>query len=129
MKPTFPKLDYAEIYEKYPLSVEKIVDWFCANEDIVKGMLQAEGDIRMDEMKNVMWKTVPMVIQFDPRKLYEFFDSRGIFINILGHPEKEGAFTCHNSKERVSEVGENRIEAEEKAFMRAFSILEKELAG
>lgn len=128
-KATYLKLDFdGVIYPKFPQSVKAITNWFCSREDIINGLLGIDGgEATKEEIRGIMGQIVPVIIQNDPRKLYEFFDDQGIIISIAVHTDLEGRFIYFNSKENHSFSADNRILAEEGAFLGAFSVLEKEL--
>jgi hypothetical protein len=127
-KQTYLQLDYAEVHEKYPLSVERLIEWFAGREDIVKGISESEGgELNEVQLKQMMGQVVPMIIQHDPRKLYEFFDENKIIIYIGGHPDTTDLFVHHNNRIQISNTASSRGEAEKGAFMDAFGLLEHDL--
>lgn len=128
MKKTYLTLSYDDIVGKYPKVVNSIVSWFCAKQDIVGGLMGMEGDgATADEIKEAMKQVVPMIIQHDPRKLYEFFDEKDIRIFISAYPDDDSIFIYHNSSTNHSLTADSRIDAEERAFMDGFILLEKQL--
>jgi len=132
-KPTYLKLDFdGVIYPKYPQCVKAITNWFASREDIIMGLIGIDGGDMTDEasknqIRDLMVQIVPVIIQNDPRKLYEFFDDQGIRIFIGDHPDGNTMFTYHNSRINHSFSAENRIDAEKGGFLGAFDVLEKEL--
>lgn len=127
-KPTYLKLDFdGVIYPRFPQSVKAITDWFASREDIIQGLLGIDGGAATHpEIKAILVQIVPVIIQNDPRKLYEFFDDQEIYISIAVHSDEDRFFYYH-SKNHHSYSADNRILAEEGAFMKAFETLEKEL--
>lgn len=132
-KPTYLKLDFdGIIYPQFPQSVKAITDWFCSREDIVEGLIGIDGGAATHpEIKAILVQIVPVIIQNDPRKLYEFFDDRKIFISVTTYVSAEGevGFNYYVFNAPYSDSAKTRIEAEERAFLKAFAVLEKELQG
>lgn len=117
-------LDYEYIKATYPLSVELIENWYMGREEIVQGMKNIGSELQGKELvKNL----TAMVIQHDPRKLYDTFDDLGIriYISSVAGRTDEGIFYSYNSEERKSKPFNTRIEAEKDAFMGAFNVLEQ----
>jgi hypothetical protein len=122
MSKQFLSLDYAEIKDKFPLSQREIAEWFTKK----SGEL---SEIRPADVERV----VAAVVQFSPRNLYDAFDDLGCRIYITDHQSSSlepggPPFYYYNSMNRASKVASTRKEAEAKAFMEAFEILEKTLA-
>ncbi len=128
-KPTYLKLDFdGVIYPRFPQSVKAIVDWFSSREDIVEGLMGIDGGAASkDEIREILKLVVPAIIQNDPRKLYEFFDDKGILISIALVDPGDTRFAYFHNKDYHSFSADNRILAEEGGFMKAFEYLEKEL--
>lgn len=123
-------LDYEIIKSTYPLSLDRIEKWFLSREDIREGMKQMGTNIEQGE---VLKQFVGMIIQHDPRKLYDVFDNFNVRIFISEHPDDvflgEGEnkrMVYYNSYARQSKPADSRIDAEEKAFMDAFNVLENQ---
>src|ERR1051325_3671266 len=116
-KKTHVGLNYTEIRDKYPMSVEKLKDWVSKTAGIANGL-------REEELIDAVDKIVPMMVQYNARSLYEFFDDQNIIIYIGFHPDSRERFVYVNSKTGYSRPAENRIEAEEGAFIDAFDTLE-----
>lgn len=116
------QLDYKEICEKYPKSVERIKEWFKNHDLIKRNFKDMDLDLEDDETLSM---TVGLVIQFDPRKLYDVFDSLGIIISISDY---SGVFSYVNNKQMYSANKNTRVEAEIAAFIDAFTELEGQLS-
>jgi hypothetical protein len=120
-------LDYESIVKKYPMSVRAITTWLLGRKDVAENMQYLLDDAKLkgktpEEMfsENI----VPPIVQFDPRKLYDFFDYHKIWISTrrfrnLWEAEVEPIL--------LSSSTENRIEAERQGFIIAFEGLEKRL--
>jgi|SRR5882762_55664 len=130
-KPTYLKLDFdGVIYPRFPQSVKAITDWFCSREDIIEGLIGIDGGtLSKEEVVVIMKQVVPVIIQNDPRKLYEFFDDKGLYISINLFVGAEGdiGFNYYVFKSPHSNSRKTRIEAEEGGFLEAFSVLEEQL--
>ena len=104
-------MNWNEIKQKYPKAEEDFAKWYFQNFD-----------------KQVEWVLNKSVAVFD-RTLFDFFDEQVIYISI-------GAFMVFGI--RIYDKGatifadsdyKTRTEAEEKAFEKAFEILENKLEG
>lgn len=127
-KKTHLILDYEQISRKYPKTIEGIIKWLSDKQEVVEALVEnGEAGNNRESILETLGQVVPMIIQFDPRKLYEFFDQRNVRIFISGHPDNDSIFIYHNSATNHSYPADSRIEAEEKAFIDAFAVLEKEL--
>jgi hypothetical protein len=115
-------LDYEHVVQQYPQAVEKVRKWFLGRDDIREGMKQFGTDI---EQKAVMERFISMIIQHDPRKLYDPFDALGFKVFITSHPDFDDSFFYYNSYTKNSLPAASRIEAEKAAFMNVFELLEK----
>lgn len=124
MEKSYLNLDYEGIKNNFPRSLRAVEEWFLQNNDIAKG-LKVLG---VDTQGSAMSRIVMSVIMFDPRKLYDVFDSLGCRIYITPHPEVTEAFCYYNSIEKTSRVAGTRKLAEVGAFLEAFEILDKKLA-
>lgn len=120
-------LDFSKIQAACPKAVKEVIEWFCNKKDLIEGLIGMDGgNAKKEEIQEAMKHVVPMIIQYDPRKLYDFFDDWEIIISISQH---EGdMFTVHNSRTKHSVAAENRAEAELIGFTEAFKELEKQLS-
>lgn len=125
MEKSYISLDYEGIKNNFPRALTAVEGWFLANNDIAKGLKVMGVDM---SHTSAMSKLVMSVIMFDPRKLYDVFDSLGCKIYITHHPEVAEAFCYYNSVEKTSKVAPARRNAEVAAFLEAFEVLEKTLA-
>lgn len=123
MPTIFPTLDYAKIEARYPKSFDKINEWLFQQEELIKLTVEMTGDKDLNEAKA---QFTAMLIQLDPRKLYEVFDALGVKISIMYNKESN-MWTHFNSKKDYSYTAGSRIEAEQTAFEDAFDELEKSL--
>lgn len=126
---TYLNLDFdGVIYPRFPQSVKAVIAWFCSREDIIEGLVGMSGDkASKEEIKEAFKQVAPIIIQHDPRKLYEFFDDQGIKICIGVHPDSDSMFVYYNSVKKESFTASIRSEAERLAFVDAFNILEGRL--
>jgi hypothetical protein len=119
-------IDATDMRQKFPASVAKVEKWFLENE-IFRSNLSKQG-IDLTDM-STLGNFIDMIIAYDPRKLYDVFDSLGCRIFILDHPDGglEGddptAFVFYNSIKRESKSAPTRIQAEQLAFVDAFELL------
>lgn len=132
----FPTLDFLQIEQRYPKSVKRIQQWLFEQEELKAKTNEFVDPKNPEESKR---QFTGMLIQMDPRKLYDVFDSLGFMISIsyaVYETENisEGYFTYDvvspNANERLIETGKiakNRIEAEQTVFHDAFEYLEKQL--
>lgn len=114
------QLNFSEIFDKYPKSVKKIISWFASREDLATYIRRENPKANLLEIVTNM---VPMIIQHDARKLYEFFDTQDIIISVY-QDIHSGNFVWTNSKSHYSSSADSRIEGEVAAFMSAFDYLE-----
>ncbi len=119
-------MDWNKIKEKYPKAFNKMLQgqcWFSELDDYDTLQIspKEEPDLLINE-----------------RDLYDFFDEQGIYINICTHKsiyDEPDKFTISwydiflNKAENIAHDGNyySRTEAEEKAFEKAFEILEGKL--
>lgn len=123
MPTIFPTLDYIKFEARYPKSVAKIQEWLFEQEELKQMENQLiEGQDPVEAKSQF----TAMLIQLDPRKLYEVLDSLGIRISITYNSTTE-MWTFFNSKDDYSYTANSRIEAEQTAFDDAFEELEKSL--
>lgn len=116
-------LDYELIRKEYPHTVRKIEMWYEGLEHMNWNLLSEKHD-----KQELVVQLVSMVIQHDPRKLYDFLDEQGCRIFITDFETQTGSlenpmFYYYNSVQRISKSAESRIEAERGAFMDAFKLL------
>lgn len=123
-------LSYDKVQKEFPKAVEDIIKWLSSKEELKEAIVsEAEGKISDDELMMAVGQIAPMIIQFDPRKLYEYFDENNVKIFISSHPDSNDVFIHHNSVVGHSYPANSRIEAEEQAFLEAFSVVEKRLVN
>lgn len=123
MPTIFPTLDYEKFQARYPKSIEKIKEWLFEQEELAKMTDDMVVNGNPEEAKT---QFTAMIIQLDPRKLYEVFDSLGVKISITYNTSTE-MWTFFNSKDDYSYTANSRIEAEQTAFDDAFEELENSL--
>lgn len=121
----FPTLDFIQIKARYPKAVAKIQEWVF-NQPELQSVTDEFIDLKDPEKSKEMF--VGMMIQMDPRKLYDIFDSFGITISVY----KSDSSTFRSSA-LGGEIPNNenltstRHDAEQSAFHDAFELLEKQL--
>ncbi len=120
-------LNTEELRSKFPYTVAKIEKWFIENEHFQKNMALQGIDIADF---SILTKFVDMIITYDPRKLYDVFDSLGCRIFILSHPDGSLSedvdptnFLFYNNIKKESKSAATRVEAEYHAFTDAFELL------
>jgi len=119
-------LDFELINRNCPRAVEAAIDWFCNKEDLINGLIGMDGgQASKKEITEAMKHLVPMLIQYDPRKLYDFFDDKGIIISVTQHDND--MFAVYNSITKHSVASDSRNQAEAIGFTDAFAVLEKQL--
>lgn len=123
MTTIFPTLDYEKFAARYPKSLEKIQEWLFQQEEL-QGMTTEIANGR--DVNEAKAQFTAMIIQLDPRKLYEVFDALGIKISITYNSTTD-MWTFFNSKDDYSYTANSRIEAEQTAFDDAFEELENSL--
>lgn len=123
MSTIFPTLDYRNIEARYPKSVKRIEEWLFEQEELKNMDNELTNDQNPEEVKK---QFTAMIIQLDPRKLYEVFDSLGIKISIMYNKESN-MWTHFNNKKDYSYTANSRIEAEQTAFDDSFEELENSL--
>jgi len=122
----FPSLDFIQIKARYPKAVERIQKWIFDQPEL-QSVTDEFIDPKDPERSKEMF--VGLLVQMDPRKLYDIFDSLAIhasvFLGDVGH------WNYEVSKAGDPEVhlfsANSRHEAEQSAFHDAFELLEKQL--
>lgn len=116
---TFPTLDFLQVKARYPKSVEKIKEWIFSQPEF-----NSEDFVDANHPEESKEQFTGLLIQMDPRKLYDIFDSFGIYISIS---YTANVWIFHNNKDEAGFSANSRHEAEQSAFHDAFEILEKTL--
>jgi hypothetical protein len=118
-------LDPGELRKAFPVAVARVEKWFVTNQKIRGALGNVGADIT--DMA-ILSRMVDMIIQFDPRKLYDVFDELGCRIYVSEHPDGQisPGFITYNSMIRESAVANTRVEAEYLSFMKAFELLNKD---
>lgn len=119
----FPSLDYLNIEARYPKSIIKIKEWLFSQDELMK---QTENFVDPKKPEESKRQFVGMIIQMDPRKLYDVFDALGIYISVT-YNKSIDVWTFYNSHQEYSYTADTRIQAEQTAFHDAFEYLEKTL--
>jgi hypothetical protein len=116
-----------KIVEKFPLSTEVIREWALKKMvDSFTGHIETEDFEKFLLEKGVHLSQIIDIIDTNPRILFDIFDDHKIYINIikfLNHFE----YAIQNFKSVILEKFETRKQAELKAIIFAFSILEEQL--
>lgn len=124
MTTIFPTLDFLVVENRYPKAVKAVTKWLFEQEELEKATKDFVDKKNPDESKR---QFTGMLIQMDPRKLYEVFDSFQIYISIR-YSERAFWFDLESpTTKSVSATTTSRILAEQTAFYDAFDILEKQL--
>lgn len=115
-----------ELLEKHPLSAEVVKAW------ILEQMLESfKDDSVPDEFKDYMRQQgvendkVAVMIDAQPRFLFDVFDANDVIIETIVFPDKE--FSCKIGMQATTLSWKTRREAEAFSIEAAFEILEKKL--
>jgi hypothetical protein len=119
----FPILDFAQINARYPKAVKRITEWIFEQPEM---KAVTEEYIDPKHPKESKEQFTGLLIQMDPRKLYDVFDSFEIYISITQADEGQ-AFSYSNNHDNAIYNAPGRHIAEVSAFHDAFEILEKQL--
>jgi len=119
----FPTLDFVQIKARYPKALAKIQKWVFEQPEL-QSVTDEFVDPKNPEKSKEMF--VGLMIQMDPRKLYDIFDSFNIFISVS--KGELDSFRSHVLGEDLhgGNIGSSRHEAEVSAFHDAFELLEKQ---
>jgi len=122
----FPTLDFVQIKARYPKAVLKIQEWVF-NQPELQSVTDEFIDPKDPEKSKEMF--VGLMIQMDPRKLYDIFDSLGIFVSVCSMPGCFQYYVEEKGKEGLADTlpAPSRHTAEVSAFHEAFELLEKQL--
>lgn len=117
-------LDWNKIEKEYVLAYESLQDWFIKNGkyDYYIENNNLYQKILKSEVGNVN-------ILFDIRKLYDFFDDKGISLYIIPDDYPTCFFVVRTKKKKrdYQVIYNNRKECEVSMFMEAFNILDNYL--
>jgi hypothetical protein len=117
----FPNLDFIQIKARYPKAVAKIQEWVF-NQPELQSVTDEFIDPKDPEKSKEMF--VGLLIQMDPRKLYDIFDSLNIQIAVF----LQDGYWDIQINGTVDMIGSlSRHTAEVSAFHEAFELLEKQL--
>jgi hypothetical protein len=116
-----------KLLEKHPISAKLIREWF------MEKMIESLNDNAItDEFRQFMREQsidddkIGVMIDANPRMLFDVFDDNKIFIEILLYPD--GEFTCKIGNQGTTISWKTRKEAELSAIEVAFEILENQLS-
>lgn len=122
----FPTLDFLNIKARYPLGVRKITEWIFNQPE-----LNREEFIDPKDPEGSKEQFAALLIQMDPRKLYDIFDSFGINVWVGRTVVNDAWVHCvpqgTNPEDHIHSIAPSRHLAEVSAFYDAFEILEKQL--
>jgi hypothetical protein len=116
-----------ELLEKHPLTTEVIRTWFF--EEMVKSFADEAVPEEFKEMmkqEGVTNERLAILIDAQPRTLFDVFDANNIIIETLLYPS--GEFTIKIGNEATTNSWKTRKEAELFAIEAAFDLLEEKLA-
>lgn len=124
--PVFPTLDFMQIKERYPKAVQKITEWVFNQPELVSVTDEFIDPKSPEESKE---QFTALLIQMDPRKLYDIFDSLHIHVSVYYGTAEGWNYTTQVSDASECELfsAPSRHTAEVSAFHDAFEILEKQL--
>ena len=121
----FPTLDFTQILARYPKAVQKIKEWTFSQPEL-QSVTDEFIDPKDPEKSKEMF--VGLMVQMDPRKLYDIFDSFNIFISVSkGELDTFRSHVLGGDLPHGGNLVSTRHEAEQSAFHDAFEILEKQL--
>jgi hypothetical protein len=116
-----------EMLEKYPLAAKVVKDW------VMVQMLESFKDETVPEgFKDFMLEQgveddkVGVMIDANPRFLFDVFDENDVIIETVIYPDK--TFSVKIGKQATTESWKTRKESERFAIEAAFEILENELS-
>lgn len=110
------------IKSRYPKSYSKLVDW-STNLITQTGGLPKE---MIDNLKTRIDEILMPMLTYNIRSLYDYFDLYNIFLNVQVVQTSDWRWDVNGVDSTI--VYGNRKAAEEKGFLEAFSLLEKELS-
>jgi len=115
-----------ELLEKHPQSTEVIREWFFNKmaESIDDSLVPEDFKKSMME-EAVTNERLAILIDANPRMLFDVFDDNDLFIEIFMYPDV--TFTCKIGNEATTNSWKTRIEAELFAIDVAFDMLENKL--
>jgi hypothetical protein len=117
-----------ELLSKYPLTAKVVKDWFL---NIM--MESMNTDEIPEEFKQFILDEgisddrISIVLDTQPRNLFDVFDEHEVFIEILLYPDN--TFTCKIGNQATTNSWKKRKEAEAFAVEAAFEILENKLTS
>lgn len=122
----FPSLDFVQIKARYPKAVAKIQEWIFKQPEL-QSVTDEFVDPKDPEKSKEMFTA--LMIQMDPRKLYDIFDSLGIYVSVASKPGCFEYYVDEKGQEGLTmELSSpSRHGAENSAFHDAFETLEKQL--
>lgn len=125
----FPSLDFIQIKARYPKAVAKIQEWIFQQPEL-QSVTDEFIDPKDPEKSKEMF--VGLMIQMDPRKLYDVFDSLGYHVTVHYEPQLGAqwhylALRMNSIDDSKYGVASDRHQAEQSAFHDAFELLEKQL--
>lgn len=120
----FPILDFLQIKARYPKAVAKITEWLFNQEELKSA---TEDFIDPENPEGAKEQFAGLLIQMDPRKLYDIFDSFGIYVSIRRDGGKFWFDVEGDSTDSISQTAGNRHQAEQSGLHDAFELLEKQL--
>jgi len=116
-----------ELIQKYPLAAKVIKDWF------LERMITSLNDESIDQdfkdyilEQGLENEKMAILIDANPRMLFDVFDENDIVIETLLYPSKE--FTVIIGRQATTNSWKTRKEAELFAIEAAFEILENKLS-
>jgi hypothetical protein len=115
-----------ELLEKHPLTTEVVRSWFF--DEMVKSFDDADVPEEFKEMmkqEGVTNERLAILIDAQPRTLFDVFDANNIIIETLLYPS--GEFTIKIGNEATTNSWKTRKEAELFAIEAAFDLLEERL--
>lgn len=117
----FPTLDFMQIKERYPKAVQKITEWIFNQPELVS---VTDEFVDPKDPEGSREQFTALLIQMDPRKLYDVFDSLDILVSVF---KNDPYWTVKIGETNSLISATSRHQAEVSAFHDAFEILEKQL--
>jgi|SRR6478736_1536279 len=122
-------MDYKNIKETYPKTVQAMEEYVMNQHKAVLDKMIKEHPELESEMSNFLTadtvkEMLGMSVEYSPVSLLEFFDTVGIKIAILPHPEDEALWVHYSSVNKASKTAPSRVKAVEESILDAFNTYE-----
>ena len=120
-------IKYEELQKSYPEAIKTLKDWITLKRQVDIDTLRTNGlDVSNENIEEIQeWKEhfTELMVVYNPRGLFDFFDEQNIKICIT--LSDSDLWTYWNTSSGYSYTAGSRAEAEQKAFVEAFKLLEE----